>query len=41
LPPSGQITSGSTWYFQCEYRDSAAGGAQINTSDALSIVFTP
>jgi DNA-binding beta-propeller fold protein YncE len=41
LPPSGQITPGSTWYFQCEYRDSAAGGAQINTSDALSIVFTP
>lgn len=41
LPPGGQITPGSTWYFQCEYRDVAAGGAQVNTSDALSIVFGP
>ncbi|MBK7644898.1 MAG: hypothetical protein IPJ19_17960 [Planctomycetes bacterium] len=41
LPPGGQITVGSTWNFQCKYRDDAAGGAHLNTSDALSIVFAP
>ncbi|HEV8113554.1 MAG TPA: hypothetical protein VGR31_12330 [Planctomycetota bacterium] len=40
-PPGGQITPGSTWRFQCEYRDNAAGGARFNTSDAMSIVFVP
>jgi hypothetical protein len=41
LPPGGQIAPGSTWHFQCEYRDNAAGGARLNTSDAMSIVFGP
>jgi DNA-binding beta-propeller fold protein YncE len=41
LPLGGQITPGSTWRFQCQYRDNAAGGARFNTSDAMSVVFRP
>jgi hypothetical protein len=41
LPAGGQITPGSTWRFQCVYRDPAAGGANANTTDALRIVFGP
>ncbi len=45
VPPmdsgAGQITVGSTWNFQFWFRDSAAGGAAFNTSNALSILFCP
>ena len=41
LPAGGSITAGSTWRFQCAYRDDAGGGAGFNASDALSIVFAP
>ncbi len=41
LPAGGQITPGSTWRFQCIYRDPAAGGANANTTDAVRIVFGP
>lgn len=41
LPSAGQIAAGSTWRFQCQYRDAAGGGAGFNTSDALSIAFGP
>lgn len=42
-PPqaNGQITSGSTWYFQYYYRDPAAGGVAFNTSDAVVLTFCP
>lgn len=39
LPPAGQILAGSTWSFQYWYRDSAAGGAGFNFSDALAVPF--
>ncbi|TDJ70394.1 MAG: hypothetical protein E2O39_10125 [Planctomycetota bacterium] len=39
--PQTQITAGSTWNFQCWYRDPAAGGAFFNLSDGLEITFTP
>ena len=39
--PAGQITSGSTWYFQYWYRDPAAGGAAFNTSNGLAVPFCP
>lgn len=35
----GAITAGSTWNFQFLYRDPAAGGAQFNLSDGLTIPF--
>ena len=40
-PPqtAGQITAGSTWFFQAYYRDPAAGGAGFNASDALEVLF--
>jgi hypothetical protein len=40
-PPnqSGQVTVGSTWNFQCWYRDPGAGGAGFNFSNAVSITF--
>lgn len=37
----GAITAGTTWNFQYRYRDPAAGAAQFNLSDALSIPFVP
>ena len=42
-PPSaaGQITAGSTWYFQFWYRDPAGGGAGFNLSDGLQATFCP
>lgn len=42
-PPSSstQITAGSTWNFQALFRDSPAGGAFFNTSNATSITFGP
>jgi hypothetical protein len=41
LPAGGQITAGSTWYFQFWYRDPAAGGAGFNLSDGLEATFCP
>jgi hypothetical protein len=38
-PVLGVITPGSTAYFQCWYRDPAAGGAAFNLSDGLSVTF--
>ena len=38
---NGQITPGSTWYFQFWYRDLAAGGTGFNTTDGLEIIFCP
>jgi mono/diheme cytochrome c family protein len=40
-PPStsGTITPGSTWSFQCWYRDPPAGGAGYNLSDAGYVIF--
>ena len=35
------ITSGSTWNFQCWYRDPAAGGAAFNLSDGIALSFLP
>ena len=42
-PPAAaaQITAGSTWNFQCWFRDPLGGGAFFNLSDALSIPFVP
>ena len=40
--PSGQITAGSTWYFQFWYRDPAGpGGTGSNLTDGLEITFCP
>ncbi len=41
LPAIGQINPGDTWNFQHWYRDPAGGGAAFNTSDGVSISFTP
>ena len=41
LPSGGAITPGSTWHFQCVYRDRAAGGGFANASDAVTIPFAP
>ena len=35
------ITVPETYYFQCWYRDSFAGGAGFDTSNGLSVTFTP
>jgi hypothetical protein len=37
----GMITPGSTWNFQAWYRDTPAGGAGFNLSNALSATFVP
>ncbi len=39
--PQGIITAGSTWNFQFIYADEFSGGFGINSSNALSITFTP
>ncbi|MCC7012411.1 MAG: beta-galactosidase [Planctomycetes bacterium] len=36
-----RLTPGSTWNFQCWYRDPASGGAMANSSDAIAIQFLP
>lgn len=41
LPPGGEIISGSTWNFQLWYRDPAAGGANYNATEGLSVIFCP
>ncbi len=38
-PAFGNITAGSTVYFQCWYRNPAANGAGFNLSDGLSATF--
>ena len=38
-PPNGAILAGSTWNFQCWYRDPAGGGAGYNLSDGIEVVF--
>lgn len=40
-PPttSGLIAAGSTWHFQCWFRDAAGGGAGFNLSDGISVTF--
>jgi FG-GAP repeat len=42
-PPSagGQITAGSTWYFQYWHRDPFAGGSFTNFTDGLMVPFCP
>lgn len=35
------LTPGSTWFFQCMYRDLAGGGAGYNLTDGLAITFCP
>ncbi len=41
LPVGGSVVVGDTRHFQCWYRDPAAGGAQFNLSNGLSVIFTP
>jgi hypothetical protein len=37
----GMVTPGSTWNFQAWFRDTPAGGAGFNLSNALSATFVP
>ena len=37
--PTGSIAAGETWNFQFWFRDTAAGGAGFNFSDALTVPF--
>ncbi len=41
-PPAlgGQITAGSTWYFQCWFRDKSGGGTQSDLTDGLEVTFS-
>ena len=39
--PEAQISVGSRMNFQLWYRDPAAGGANFNASDAVSVSFCP
>ena len=40
-PPTaaGLITLGSTWYFQCWFRDPAGGGVGLDLSDGMALTF--
>ena len=38
---AGAIAPGSTWNFQCWYRDPAAPPAQFNLSSAVQVAFAP
>ena len=38
---AGRIRGGDTWYFQCWFRDTAAGGSGFNTTDGLKVDFLP
>ena len=40
-PLAGNLVAGTRWNFQFVYRDSAAGGAMFNASDAIAIDFVP
>lgn len=37
----GLFTTAASTYFQCWYRDPAAGGAAFNTSNGLEVLFLP
>jgi hypothetical protein len=39
--PEGRILPGSTWYFQCWYRDPAGTGFRSNFSDGVEVAFQP
>ncbi len=39
--PAGQITAGSTWYFQAWFRDPGAGLSGFNLSNAIEVPFCP
>ena len=39
VPGGGPILAGSTWYFQCWYRDTASGSGSSNLSNGLSVAF--
>lgn len=41
LPAAGQISAGQSWGFMAWYRDTAAGGAMFNGSDALTTTWCP
>jgi hypothetical protein len=41
LPQGQVILAGQTWNFENWYRDPAAGGANYNGSDGLSVLFCP
>ena len=38
-PHSANLTPGSTWKFQCWFRDTVAGGSGFNLSNGKSITF--
>lgn len=40
LPAAGMITPGSTWHFQCWFRDPLGGGAGYNLSNGLRVTFS-
>ena len=40
-PPASVITPFSTWCFQAQYRNVAAGGAGFNQTDGLALTFLP
>lgn len=40
-PAAGQLVAGSSWNFQCWFRDPAAGGAKFNLSDGYRVTFVP
>ena len=37
----GEVSPGTTWYFQGWYRDPGAGGSGVNLTDALAITWAP
>ena len=41
LPPGGQVVAGTTFHFQCWFRDPAGGGAGFDLSDGYTITFAP
>ena len=41
IPPLNSVVPGVPYHFQLYYRDPMGGGQGFNTTDALTIVFTP